>query len=65
MDVDAKRPEGREVGLMRIPAARTGGGGQKLAKSYGRLLWMAPNGVDAEAIPVNLNILLLSQSLCG
>ena len=40
MDVDAKRP-GEGVGSIQTPADN-GGGGQKLAKFCGRLLWMAP-----------------------
>ena len=43
MDADAKRPGGGGVGQCRH-LRTTGEGGQKLAKSCGRLLWMAPWG---------------------
>ena len=43
VDADAKRPEGRRVSSIRTPADNGGREGQKLAKSCGRLLWMAPN----------------------
>ena len=43
MDVDAKHLEGRVVGSMQTPVDKEVKGGQKLAKSCGCLLWMAPN----------------------
>ena len=50
MDVDAKRPGG---GVCSTRARGQGGGSQKLAKSCGRLLWMAPicNVVGCKTLP--------------